>query len=187
MEVKKNVTSLFIVPTLNINKDNIKNNNFINGYVKDLRRDVHYENAIYLLFKPDNFDRFREFVSYEYENNNLILDDYDYEDGFVVLVYQLNKEYTEDYKLVRKGQYSKTSSKFQQAFPKVVKIMKSGLHRDEISIQFRIFRKTEDLYKYWEKRIGMDFDDDMEVWEGFDPIVETLNLDKLKKEIYEHA
>jgi hypothetical protein len=65
--------------------------------------------------------------------------------------------------------------------------MKSGLHRDEISIQFRIFRKTEDLYKYWEKRIGMDFDDDMEVWEGFDPIVETLNLDKLKKEIYEHA
>lgn len=185
MEVKKTVTSIFIVPTLKIDKDDLKNNNFLNGYISDLRKDVQYEDAVYLLFKPENLEKFREFLEKEYEKNSMILDDYDYEDGFVVVVYKLNKKYIKDYELVMKGQYSRTSQEFQSSFPKIVKIINQGLSKDEVSIQFRIFKKSKDIREYWEKRININFTDDMEVWQGFDLFKESLDLDKVKKELHE--
>ena len=182
MELKKTITSIFIVPTLKINRDKLKENGYLNGYMNDVRRDVQYENAVYLLFKPDNFDRFREFLVDEYERTNQLIDDYDYEDGFVVIVFTLDKKWKKDFKLVREGLYSQTSKEFQDSFPKVIKIIKNGLQRDEISLQYRIFRKTEDLRKYWEDRLDMEFTDDMEVWDGFDIENEVLDLDKIKQE-----
>ena len=182
MELKKTITSIFIVPTLKINRDKLKENGYLNGYMSDVRRDVQYENAVYLLFKPDNFDRFREFLVDEYERTNQLIDDYDYEDGFVVVVFALDKKWKKDFALVREGLYSQTSKEFQESFPKIIKIIKGGLHRDEISLQYRIFRKTEDLRKYWEDRLDMEFTDDMEVWDGFDIENEVLDLDKIKQE-----
>lgn len=182
MELKKTITSIFIVPTLKINRDKLKENGYLNGYMSDVRRDVQYENAVYLLFKPDNFDRFREFLVDEYERTNQLIDDYDYEDGFVVVVFTLDEKWKKDFALVREGLYSQTSKEFQDSFPKVIKIVKSGLHRDEISLQFRIFKKTEDLRKYWEDRLDMEFTEDMEVWNGFDIENEVLDLDKIKQE-----
>ena len=183
MEVKKTITSVFMVPTLEINKELLKDNGFINGYSRDGKRDIQYENSIYLLFKPKDLDKFRGFLDGEYERTKNVIDDYDYEDGYVVVVYELNSKFKKDFALVREGLYSKTSSEFQAKFPKIVKIKRGGLHKDEISLQYRVFNKTEDLRKYWEDKLGVDFDDDWEVWDGFDLDKETLNLDKLKENV----
>jgi hypothetical protein len=182
MELKKTITSIFIVPTLKINRDKLKENGYLNGYISDVRRDVQYQNAVYLLFKPDNLDKFREFLDDEYQRTKQMIDDYDYEDGFVVVVYTLDKKWKKDFALVREGLYSQTSQEFQNDFPKVIKIVKSGLQRDEISLQFRIFKKTDDLRTYWEDRLDMKFTEDMEVWNGFDIDNEELDLDKIKQE-----
>lgn len=170
-----------MVPTLKINKDDFKNNGFLNGYLRDKRRDTQYKNAVYLLFKPDDFDVFRSFLDREYERTKNVLDDYDYEDGFVVVVYKLDKKWSDDFLLIREGKYSQTSKEFQNQFPKVIKIIKKGLHRDEISLQYRIFQKTSDLREYWETRLDMEFTEDMELWEGFDERLEILDLDKIKE------
>jgi hypothetical protein len=111
-----------------------------------------------------------------------MVDDYDYEDGYVVVVYGLNPMWREDFMLIREGLYSKTSDEFQKIFPKVIKIIKNGLHRDEISLQYRIFKKTEDLKQYWEDRLDITFGEDMEVWDGFDTNKETLDLENVKQE-----
>jgi hypothetical protein len=182
MNITRTITSIFVVPTLKINRDDIKDNGYVNAYMVDIRRDVQYENAVYLLFKPDNLDKFREFLEKEYERTKLVLDDYDYEEGFVVVVYQLDKKWKKDFAIVREGLYSQTSKEFQDLFPKVIKIMKNNLHRDEMSLQHRIFRKSEDLRQYWEDKIDISFDDTMEVWEGFQIENETLDLDKIKQE-----
>lgn len=182
MSVRKTITSIFMVPTLGIKREKLIINGYMNGYISDSRRDVQHRNAVYLLFKPDDLDRFREFLDDEYERTTYILDDYDYEDGYVVVVYQLSPTWKEDFLLIREGLYSRTSDEFQQLFPKVIKIMKNGLHRDEISLQYRIFKKTEDLKQYWEDRLGIVFTDDMEVWDGFDIDKETLDLDTVKQE-----
>lgn len=183
MEVKKTITSVFMVPTLEINKELLKDNGFINGYSRDGNRDVQYENSIYLLFKPKDLDKFRGFLDGEYERTKNVIDDYDYEDGYVVVVYELNGKFKKDFALVREGLYSKTSPEFQAKFPKIVKIKRGGLHKDEISLQYRVFNKTEDLRKYWEDKLGVDFDEEWEVWDGFDLDKETLNLDKIKENV----
>jgi hypothetical protein len=181
MEVKKTITSVFMVPTLKIPKDALKDNAFINGYVRDGNREVQYENCIYLLFQPKDLDKFREFLDSEYERTKSVIDDYDYQDGYVVVVYQLDPKFKKDFGLIREGLYSRTSSSFQALFPKVIKITKNGLHRDEISLQYRVFNRTEDLVKFWEDKLGVEFDDDQEVWHGFELDKETLNIQKLKE------
>ena len=65
MEVKKTITTIFMVPTLGIDKNQAKDNGFINGYCRDGKRDVQYEKAIYLLFKPKDLDKFRGFLDGE--------------------------------------------------------------------------------------------------------------------------
>lgn len=181
MEVKKTITSVFMVPTLSIPKDALKDNGFINGYVRDGSREVQYENCIYLLFQPKDLDKFREFLDSEYERTKNVIDDYDYEDGYVVVVYQLDSKFNKDFGLIREGLYSRTSSGFQALFPKVIKIRKNGLQRDEISLQYRVFNRTEDLIKFWEEKLGVEFDDDQEVWHAFELDKETLNINQIKE------
>ena len=181
MEIKKTITSIFMVPTLGVPRGALVENGFINGYSKDDSKDVQYENSIYLLFKPKNLDKFREFLDSEYERTKAIVDDYDYEDGYVVVVYELDKKFSKDFDLVRKGKYSKTSKPFQALFPKVIKLVRNGLHKDEISLQYRVFNRTEDLVKFWEDKLDVEFDEDQEVWHGYIEEDEVLNIEKLKE------
>jgi len=187
MEIKKNITSIFMVPTIKVPKDALRANGFINAYIKDDRREDQYAGSIYLLFKPKDLDKFREFLDSEYERTKTIIEDYDYEDGFVVVVYQLNERFKNDFQLIKQGKYSKTSEDFQKMFPKVIKIVKNGLNKDEISLQYRIFKKSEDLIEFWEEKLGIDLKitigDDFEVWEGFDESNEILQIDKIKENV----
>lgn len=181
--MKKTMTSIFFVPTLKIGKEKLTKNGYINGYQKDDSQEVQYENCIYILFKPENMDVFKEFLDNEYERTKSVVDDYDYEDGYVVVVYKLMPKFKKDYQLIKQGKYSKTSPEFQALFPKIVKITKNGQLRDEISLQYRVFNKTEDLKVYWEEKIGVDFDDSMEVWSGWNDENEILNINKIKEHV----
>lgn len=184
MSGKKTITTIFIVPTLGVDRDDLKENGFLNGYVSDERRDVQHKDAVYLLFKPEDLDKFRDFLESENSKNQGIIDDYDYEDGYVVLVYKLDPKWKKDYMLVRQGLYSKTSKKFQETFPRTITVKrgKKELPKKETTLQHRVFEKSEELRSYWEDKIDMKFTDDMELWEGFHVENETLNLDKLKIE-----
>ena len=41
-----------MVPTLSINRDSLKDNEFINAYINDGKRDVQYENCYLSLIPP---------------------------------------------------------------------------------------------------------------------------------------
>lgn len=180
-DVKKTITSIFMVPTLKIDRVKLRENGFINGYVSDVKKEPAYKDAVYLVFKPTDLDKFRHFLEGEYERTKDIIDEYDYEGGYVVVVYKLNPKFKKDFTLVKEGKYSITSKDFQGLFPKVVRIDKAGIRKDEISLQFRVFNKTEDLIRYWEDRLGVEFDEDQEVWHAFILEEETLNIDKIKE------
>jgi hypothetical protein len=183
METTKTITTIFIVPIFSIGKEKLTNNGFVNGFIKDSRKDVQYKDSVYLLFKPEDLDKFKVFLDSEYEKTKSIIDDYDYEEGYVVVVYQISPRLMPDIELVKQGKYSKTSSKFQQIFPKIVTIKKNGFQKDELSLQYRVFNKTEDLKQFWEDKFDVVFDDDMEVWSGFSEDYETLDLDKIKQHV----
>ena len=172
-----------MVPTIKAPKDALRSNGFINGYIKDETGENDYEGCVYLLFQPQNIDKFREFLDGEYERTKDVIEDYDYDGGYVVVVYKLNLDFKKDYNLIKQGKYSKTSDKFKLEFPKVIKILKQGLSRDEISLQYRIFNRTQDLVEFWEDKLGIKFDDDMEVWDGFDEQKEVLNIKTIKENV----
>jgi hypothetical protein len=180
-KLTKTITSIFMVPSLGIDREALKANEFLNGYAKDDAREEHYEDSCYLLFRPKNIDRFREFLDSEYERTKDIITDYDHSDGFVVIVYKLNPDFKGDFDKIRHSQYSKTSPEFQALFPKTVKIIIDGLRRDEISLQVRIFKKTPDLRKFWEDLLQTDLPEDSEVYEGYQEDRETLTEQRLKQ------
>lgn len=182
MDVKKTVSTIFLMPTLGIAREDMIGNNFINAYIKDKDHDIEYTDCVYLLFKPKDLYRFRNFVEREYERLSSLADDYDYENGYVVLVYELNPNFKIDFALVKEGKYSKTSPAFQALFAKVVHItLSNGLRRDELSLQYRIFNKTKDLTEFWENEFNVNFSEEQEVWEGFSEENETLTLNKIKE------
>ena len=57
------------------------------------------------------------------------------------------------------------------------------MSKDEISLQYRIFNRSEDLVEFWEDKLGVNFKttvgDDFEVWEGFDESNEILKLNEI--------
>lgn len=180
----KTISTIFIAPTLNIPRKDKEENGFLNAYIKDVNKEINYKDAVYLLYKPTDMFRFNKFLEEEKAKNKNILDDYDYEGGYVVVVYKLDNKFKDDFELIREGKYSRTSDKFQKAFPKVIKIKDSrGLHKDELSLQFRIFNKTNDLKEFWEAKFGMKFTPNMEVWGGWNEEAETLDINTIKQEI----
>ena len=70
---------------------------------------------------------------------------------------------------------------FQKLFRKVIKIKKNGLHRDELSLQYRIFNKTEDMIEYWQDKLGVEWNSDYEVWDGFNIENEILEIESILK------
>jgi hypothetical protein len=175
------ITTIFLLPILKIPRESLIDNKFINAYSRDGINERYYEDAIYLLFKPSNIDKFREFLDGEYERDSHILEDYDIPGDFIMVVYKLDDKYSSDYTLVREGRYSQTSEAFQKEFPKIKKIIINGLHRDELSTQFKVFRKTRDLVEFWEEKFGMNFSEEQEVWTKFNIDNETLTEDKLRE------
>ena len=99
------------------------------------------------------------------------------------MVYQLEGKFAKDFALIRQGKYSKTSAAFQALFPKIVKIKKNGLQKDQISLQYRVFNRTEDLIKFWEDKLDVEFDDDQEVWHAFEEENEILNIKNVKEHV----
>ena len=175
MNLTKTNTSIFMLPTVKLPRGSLGKNGFINAYMKDEISDNNYKDCIYVLFRPKDLDMFKDFLDSEYERTKQIVEDYDYEGGFVVVVYKLSQKWKEDFNLIKQGKYSQTSDGFQKVFPKVIKLMKNGLHRDELSLQYRIFNKTNDLIEYWQDKLGITYwDEDMEVWSEFKIENETL-------------
>lgn len=181
MDIKITITSIFMVPTLGIPKKDLTDNGFINGYSRDASRDVEYDDAVYLLFQPKNILQFKEFLDNEYEHAKQIIEDYNLDKGFVVVVYKLDPSYKVDFNLIRQGKYSKTSPSFQKLFPKTKKINIKGVARDDISLQYRIFNQTKDLITFWEEKLGMTLEKDQEVWSAYVEENEILNFDKIKE------
>lgn len=170
------ITNLFFIMTIGVSREVLNENNFINAYIEDSSLDVQYPDCIYLLFHPTNKTKFRKFLDEERDRTHSLIEDYDYENGYTVVVYALDMKWWKDFDIIKTGKYSQTSKEFQALFPRVTKIKVNGLHRDELCLQYRIFNKTKDLVDHWETKFDMQLDEEDEVWDGWDKNKETLSI-----------
>lgn len=183
---KFNCSTLFLLLPLGLNRSKVSEFGFKSAYIRDVSKEVEYSNPVFLLFKPDDNLMFQAFVDSEYvrvnphtETNDLI-EDYDHEGGYVVLLYQFPEEFKDDYERFLHGEYSKFSKKFKSVYPKVMKVkLPDGRVDEVIGTQYKIIhkgnRKLEeeiektgdmDIKKELEARLDIILDDDSELWES---------------------
>lgn len=179
---KKTITSIFIMPTLNINRKDLHDNNFLNAYIGDINKEeYHQEDVVFLLFNPENLNIFRNFLNFQYETHKDIIDDYDYSKGFIVLVYSLDKSLKEDFNLIKQGKYSEVSDEFKKIFPKNnINYAKANNPKQE-SLQHLIFNKNLKLLNFWEKELDTELISkfNLEIWRDFDTRLEVLDIEKI--------
>jgi len=179
--IEMTVTNLFLVPPLGIGRERLRLQNLIDAYIKDAGSDLEYTDVVYLLFKPDDMELFQEFVEEERQRTDLLIDEYDYAGGFIVLVYKTHPEDREDIELIFKGQYSKISQRYKKKIPAVVKQVIRGLHKDSISLQYEIIAKSQNVRDWWKKELDIDIPEGSEVWSIPDLEKETLYIDKIRR------
>jgi len=172
IEAKHTNTSVFLVPALTIGKEKLERNGFIDGFLDDISHEIHYENSIYILFKPHDLEVFQHFLASERERIT-ILDDYDYEE-YVVVVYNIPTKYLSDYQLFLEGKYSKLSEDFKNLFTKTSE-------EGRPTLQWEVFERTERLKSYWEKELDITLEEDQELWGAPDMSKEILDIEQIKK------
>ncbi len=193
---KHNCSTLFLLYPLGLDRRKIMEFGFKSAYISDVNRDTGYENPVFLLFKPDSMTMFQAFADSEYLRVNPhtetfdLREDYDYEKGYVVLLYQIPEEFKGDYEKFLQGKYSTFSRKFKETYPKFVKIKSNNVQKEVISVPYKILynnKKTReevesrgelDLKEELEKRLGVIFTDSMEVW-NIPGEKDILNIDKV--------
>ena len=173
-------TTMFLVPGLGINVEEVKfRYGFINGYLQDKEREP-YERGVYLLFKPKDMIEFQLFFEREKKRTINLIEDYDYEGGYIVQVYVFPDEFLMEYKLFLKGRYSKFRQKYKILLPDLdSKIDSEGIPFTELSLSFMIMYKSKALREYLEKKLGTEFDEEDELWSKPDIRRETLNIIKI--------
>lgn len=172
----KTITTIFIVPTLGIEKATLNDNGFINGYLDDFNYDLDYEDVVYLLFKPEDLDSFKLFLEEIYKNNKLVIEDYNNEKDEIIVIFKLKEEFKEDYQNILTGKYSLTSEEFRNNFPKTVIV--DGIQKK--SLQTMIFDKDPKLARYWSNFLGSELvvDHNLELWPGLELKKEVLNYEE---------
>lgn len=177
----RTITSIFMMPTLNINRDSLFNNGYVDAYIDDKNKQYPYEQMLYLLFKPQDLQLFKNFLDQEYERTKQIIEDYDYEEGFVVIVYALDKRWSNDFELIKESKYSKTSKEFQNLFPKkLTNFVDKKDTEEKTSLQHLIFQRDGKLLTFWEEKIGTNVltTNNLEVWPYFNIEKETLKIEE---------
>lgn len=175
---RKNCTTIFLLPGIGHTRQGLLKYGFLAAYLDDINHSVHYENALYVLFKPEKQDEFHKFLTNEHAKNGLVLEDYDYEGGYTVIVYLFAEKFMPEYELFLQGKYSQFRPEYTKLFPKTAKVLdpQFGIEVTKTSLQQHIFTRSKLIKKYWEKKIGQKLPDDMELWSSPDMSKEILDI-----------
>lgn len=181
---KKTCSTIFLLPGIGLKRQSLLKQGFVSAYIDDATHDVHYENAVYLLYKPAQIEEFQTFLQAEYKRTPLLVEDYDYPGGYVVTVYKFPEDFLREYDLFLRGKYSKFRKKYIDLFPTRVEVYDSKTNsvKDKFSLQYHIFNRTNALRKFWEEKLGYEdngLPEDLEYWSIPDVKKETLNINEL--------
>ena len=175
---KKNCTTIFLLPGIGHSRQSLLKYGFLAAYLDDINHSVHYENALYLLFKPEDLFEFSNFLTQEHSKGKSIIEDYDYDGGYSVVVYLFAEKFLPEYELFLQGKYSEFRPEYTKLFPKTVKVSdpKLGIQVNKSSLQTHIFTRSKLIKEYWEKKIGQKISDTMELWSRPDMSKEVLDI-----------
>lgn len=169
--VKKNKTTLFLLPLLELHYPDLVNHGFVNAYLGDDNYEIICDNHMFLLFNPVKFTKeFEEFASVlrTHPYFSLEYDCPENELGKVMFVFGIPSEYNHIVSNVKKGEYSKVDKRYvNKYFPKFID--------GKVSIRWKVFYKDPSLKKFWEDKLAVVIESDKELWDIPEAKEEILN------------
>jgi hypothetical protein len=179
---KMTISSIFLVPTMGIERQKLNKNGFVNSYLFCDIIPIDFDNyCLYLLFKiGENNSSFEEFLVFLKQNiQGEIIYEYETVDNFFIIVCKLDEVLNEDIEKILNGNYSKISDKLLNRIPKFINIDTRFGKTKEYSFAYMIYKKNKILKEMWEKILDIKLDEDSEVWDKKTIEDETLSFQKI--------
>lgn len=182
MEINKdtlecNTSQLFVMEILRIDPMDLIKNRFLGSFFYNDEADVEYKDCLHLLFHPENYEIFYNFIEHEQSRGANILDEFDYEDGYIILVYKIPEKFIPDVEIVKLGKYSTVSKEYKSKFAAKI----TNGNEEFLSISRLVFDKSNILKEYWEEEFDVQFTKNQEFWRKMKKEEETFSLQKLKE------
>jgi len=175
----KTSTTIFLLPALGIDKNKLIHFGFKNAYYGDHKHDVHYDESVYLLFKTEEDI---EILIKEIEDKNKVQEVYDIGE-YTMVVVKFPDKYSKDFKLFKEGKFSKFSKSYINTYFPFKKPTewdsKGKVIKEEYTLFYHIFNKTDWLKDWWTKRLGYE---DMKEFE----LDELWNKPHDKEEVFRY-
>jgi hypothetical protein len=177
--VKKNKTTLFLLPLLELNYSEIIENGFVNAYLGDDGYEIICDNHMFLLFNPHKFTIQFEAFAEKLRQHPCFSLEYDCPDnkyGKVMFVFGIPPEYNHVVANIKKGEYSKVDKRYvNKFFPKFID--------GKVSIRWKVFYKDPSLKAFWEEKLSNErspvrIDNSAELWDKPDACDEIINFNK---------
>lgn len=174
-----NTSRLFLLRPLDLQRNVLKELGFIESYLKDADNTTSsVENPIFLLFKPEQFEKLESFIREQYDRKDeVLMEDYDYEGGYTVLLYSFPEKWKKDYKLFTYGKYSKLSKEFTELFAEKNKVQGVQIHE----MQWMIITKDENWIVAMNDILGTELTAEDELWKAVDLEKETLKINEIRE------
>jgi len=171
---KISATNLFVVPLLGIRRESLIRLGFVDAFIKDELKELEYDNVVYLLFRPLKWTEFNIFVE-EQRKLGAIVDEYDYSDGWAVVVFKYDKKWEKDVNTIMIGKFSKTSKEYKSFLPYY-----ADTEKQELTNQQLILEKRQEVKDYWKQELDLSFEEGDEVWHFYSER-EILNEESIKR------
>lgn len=154
-------TTSFIKQILNLPHNELLNHGFLDSYLGYYNQtELTWGKYIYLAFDLAKLDPDYRIKLLKHPDFNTI-----YMEGDVLL-FEFNISEEDFISIINpflNGQYSKICRKYVQENFKMM-VYNPASKKVEMSNNYKVFNKHKSLAQYWEKRIGVTFTEDMEVW-----------------------
>jgi len=182
--IKWNASTLFLLkPITGIGVGQFCEFGLVNSYLEDVDNDIYVGDYLLVLLKPNDYDFLEILIDNQDRENINFVGEYDYEGGWVVLVYSIPEKWKEDFTKFKDGRYSALSEDFKSQHDKHVII---NMRKKE-TIQYLVFYKDTKFKKDVEEYFDVVFSEEDELWEKPLTVKETLNISKIKEKLNEEV
>lgn len=161
-------TSSFLVPACDLDIAILLEYGFINAFLGDENHNKldDSQEDIYLLFEYNPINNYFEELCSVLRNHENFLEEYDPEEGYVMIRFKLNDKWKHIKQQLISGKYSLIDREYVKQFfnPKII-VGESpyGEYLYKDSVNYQILMKSPVLKERWEEKLGVVFKDDYEV------------------------
>jgi hypothetical protein len=188
IKIERTDTTKFLLPVYKIGLKRLTELGFINCFLKDEERETVNETDLhlYLLFKTDEEQQkeLQKIIGLleKKEGEVILLEDYDYSENYMVLVFKFPEKFRNDYQLFIEGKYSHLSDAIQATYPeKTVADFYPFTPLEGKSLQWMVCHKDPALKRFLEQKHDLDLSDAPEYYHLIDMDNETLTENTIKK------